>query len=232
MESAIALGPALTNPFGLTGLPLASDRAPFVAQHPGLKIRVRMSPRSSLLHSPFDTKQNRPFAADIYALSIRVLLGKTPSKSAGLGAYRHADEEVSVLLRPFPDGHLEFAFIVVLIHEREALGLRHLCAAPHRLAVDRFAALVVGLELFTSSLRILLGLGWTLMLYSRYRGASVATGQEAVICMGSGWSALFYGGRDLGNRIYFLQWICDLSRLGILLCKVLLCLMCLLIYRF
>ncbi|MEC8379163.1 MAG: hypothetical protein VXZ96_02505, partial [Myxococcota bacterium] len=127
MESAIALGPALTNPF------VASQ---VFALGP-LTERLS-SPNSQVLNSgenvstlivrptlsPFDTKQNRPFMKDIYELIDQSLAGQDAVKVGWVGgAYRHADEEVSVLFHDLSQtAILSFVFIVILI----SIGFREL----------------------------------------------------------------------------------------------------------
>ena len=248
MESAIALGPALTNPF------VASQ---VFALGP-LTERLS-SPNSQILNSgenvstlivrptlsPFDTKQNRPFMKDIYELIDQSLAGQDAVKVGWVGgAYRHADEEVSVLFHDLSQtAILSFVFIVILI----SIGFRELRSVfiifvpliIGSLWTWGFASIVVGaLNSFTSFFTaILLGLGvdFSIHLYSRYREerARVQTGQEAVI---RAWDQVgppcFTAAVTSAAGFISLQFagFVGFKQLGILLCGgVLLCLMAILL---
>ena len=248
MESAIALGPALTNPF------VASQ---VFALGP-LTERLS-SPNSQVLNSgenvstlivrptlsPFDTKQNRPFMKDIYELIDQSLAGQDAVKVGWVGgAYRHADEEVSVLFHDLSQtAILSFVFIVILI----SIGFRELRSVfiifvpliIGSLWTWGFASIVVGaLNSFTSFFTaILLGLGvdFSIHLYSRYREerARVQTGQEAVI---RAWDQVgppcFTAAVTSAAGFISLQFagFVGFKQLGILLCGgVLLCLMAILL---
>ena len=248
MASAIALGPALTNPFVASQV-FALGPLTERLSAPNTQILQSNENVSTLIVrpkiSPFDTAQNRPFMADIYALIDQGLEGQDAIQVGWVGgAYRHADEEVSVLFHDLSQtAILSFCFIVVLI----SIGFRELRSVfiifvpllIGSLWTWGFASLVVGsLNSFTSFFTaILLGLGvdFSIHLYSRYREerARVESGQEAVI---RAWDQVgppcFTAAVTSAAGFISLQFagFVGFKQLGILLCGgVLLCLMAILI---
>lgn len=182
MESAIALGPGLTNPFIASQVFSLGPLTEKISK-PKTQILNTQDNASLLIVrptiSPFEAEFTRPFMAGVYQI-IDENLSESPELSLGWvgGAYRHADEEVTVLFHDLSrTAILSMTFIVLLI----SIGFREIRAVVilfvplliGSLWTWGFASIVVGsLNTFTSFFTaILLGLGvdFAIHLYSRYR---------------------------------------------------------------